>query len=347
MRLAWRIAGELLRDGEARHHVVKARSSGKSAMASTERHDGTPTHDGKPAERPVRPNRGAPLVATLARGGAAFALVLFLYFTVTRLVFARLHVDGHGPGAFLVNAMDAGLFVALVLVWLSLRAEESRLARELRTARSGSTELRALALRQRQKMPFLTRLCATRLGAAAVLLADGDVEAAHDELQANVLLARGGRLDWLRSVVEADEARASGTAEGLDRCLQMLRLLPPSGNREADRYRTHVLVKAILQRGDLELAQKVVPELEGSADEEERLYGVWLTVWFEGEGDQEIPYRGATEPDGGEISEGDLRMATLLARTQGADKLVERLEERLERGAGGGRAAIAEPAPRG
>jgi hypothetical protein len=315
-------------------------------MGRTERDDGTPSLDREPATRPARPNRGAPLVATLARGGAGFALVLLLYFVVSRLLFARLHIDAQGAGAFLTNAMDAGLFVALVLVWLSLRAEESRLARELRTARSGSSELRALALRQRRQMPFLSRLCATRLGAAAVLLADGDVEGAHDELRGNVLLGRGGRLDWLRSVVEADEARASGTAAGLDRCLQVLRSLGPSGNREADLYRTHVLVKAILQSGDAEGAQKVVPELEASADEEERLYAVWLTVWFEGEGEGDgEPYRGATEPLEG-ISEGDLRMAALLARAQGADKLVERLEERLEKGPAAGRTAIAQPAPR-
>jgi hypothetical protein len=314
-------------------------------MASRERHDVTPSLDR--ATGMSRPSRGAPLVATLARGGAGLALVLLFYFIVTRLVFSRLPIDAQGPGAFLVNAMDGALLVALALVWLSLRAEESRLARELRTARSGSAELRALTLRQRRQMPFLSRLCATRLGAAAVLLADGDVEGAHDELRANVLLGRGGRLDWLRSVVEADEARASGTAAGLDRCIQILRSLPRSGNREADLYRTHVLVKAVLQRGDVERAQTMVPELELSADEDERLYGVWLTVWFEGEGEEGVPYRGQTGPDeGAGIPEGDLRMATLLARAQGADKLVERLEERLDKGADGGRPAIAQPAPR-
>jgi hypothetical protein len=243
--------------------------------------------------------------------------------------------------------MDGALFLTLVCLWLALRAEEFRLARELRTARSGSDELRSLALRRRRQMPFLMRLSATRLGAAAVLLADGDVEGAQDELRANALLARGGRLDWLRAVVEADEARAIGASGGVERCIQRLRELPPSGNREADLYRTHVLVKAILQEGDATLAQELYGELEKSSDEEARLYAVWLAVWFEGDEDTGATYReAATAAESGELDEGDLRMATLLARAQGAEKLVERLEERLEKCRAAPVGAIAEPEPR-
>ncbi len=286
-------------------------------------------------------------MATLARGGAAFALVLGLYFAASRTLFARLHVAGEGSGAPLLYIMDTALFLTLACLWLALRAEESRLARELRTARSGSEELRALVLRRRRQMPLLSRLCATRLGAAAVLLAEGDVEGARDELRANVLLARGGRLEWLRAVVEADEARASGTPAGVERCIQRLRELPASGNREADLYKTHVLVKAILQHGDPGQAEELYSALEKSPDEEARLYAVWLAVWFEGEEESGATYREAAAlAENADLDEGDLRMATLLARAQGAEKLVERLEERLERTVTGSAHAIAEPGPR-
>ncbi len=117
-----------------------------------------------------------------------------------------------------------------------------------------------------------------------MLLADGDLAGAQDELGANVLFARGGRLDQLRAVVEAEELRAGGTAGGLSRCIEQLRALPAIGNREADLYRTQVLVKAILQKGDAEYAQELCGELEKAADVEARLYAVWLVVWFEGSG---------------------------------------------------------------
>ena len=288
--------------------------------------------------RPSR-SRGTPLVATLARAGAAAAILLGSYFALSRFLFEKLHVDTRGPGALWIDMMDGALLVSLLFVWLALRAEESRLARELRTARSGSPELRSLALRQRQKMPFLARFCATRLGTAAVLLADGEVDAARDELRANPLLARGGALDRLRAIVEADEARARGTAGGLERCIEALRALPPTGNREADLYRMHVLVKAILQKGDAARAQELCAELETSQDDDLRLYAVWLVVWFEAEEPTERGYREAAEPSA-PLAEGDLRMAALLARAQGADALIERLEERLAR------APIANDAPR-
>jgi hypothetical protein len=277
-------------------------------------------------------SRGAPLVATLPRGGIAVGVVLGLYFAVSRVVLARLHIETQGPGAGLINLMDGALLVSLAFLWLGLRAEESRLGRELRTARTGSPELRALAHRQRRQTPLLARFCATHLGTAAVLLADGDVEDAHRELRANALLARGGKLEALRAVVEADELRAGGTGPGLVRCIERLRSMAPTGNREADLYRTHVLVKAILQKGDAESAQELCAELEKADDEEARLYAVWLVVWFEGEDDPEATYREAATPgEPSSFAEGDLRMAALLARTQGAEKLVERLEERLGR----------------
>jgi hypothetical protein len=284
-------------------------------------------------------SRGAPLVATLARGGIAVGVVLALYFGVSRLVLARLHLETHGPGAGLINLMDGALLLSLAFLWLGLRAEESRLGRELRTARTGSPELRALAIRQRSQMPLFARFCATHLGTAAVLLADGDADGAHQELRANALLARGGRLDALRAVLEADELRASGTAPGLVRCIDRLRSMPAIGNREADLYKTHVLVKAILQKGDAERAQELCAELEKATDGDARLYAVWLVVWFESEEDpdvdrpqRDVPYREPAAPgETASFAEGDLRMDALLARAQGAEKLVERLEERLGR----------------
>ena len=105
--------------------------------------------------------------------------------------------------------------------------------------------------------------------------------------------------------------------------MQRLRAMELLGNREADLYRTHVLVKALLQQGDPEGALELAHALEGSGDEEERIYAAWLRVWFDLE---------AAEDDEGEwrpLDEGELRRATLLARAHGADELVEMLEARI------------------
>ncbi|MGH7293688.1 MAG: hypothetical protein ACRELB_02090, partial [Polyangiaceae bacterium] len=59
----------------------------------------------------------------------------------------------------------------------------------------------------------------------------------------------------------------------------------------------------------------------------------WLRVWFELDAES-AGYRDAWPA----IPEGRLRLATLLARAHGADKLVEKLEERVS--------AIARPALR-
>jgi hypothetical protein len=304
-------------------------------------------------ERPPTKARdpGSPLLAQ--RGAISAALLLAAYFLVSRLVFARLHIQTQGTGSAWISLMDGALIVSLAALWLTLRGEESRLARELRTARTGSAELRALALRQRQKQPFLARLCTTHLGTAALLLADGDADEAHRELKKSSLLGRGGRLEILRQAVEADELRATGSPADLVRAIDRLGALPSTHNREADLYKTHVLVKAVLQKGDAERAQELCAELERSPEEDERLYSVWLVVWFEGgDGTSEAPPRQGRDPEGvgnreaapGEtaFAEGDLRMATLLARAQGADKLVELLEERVTRTA----APIANAQPR-
>jgi hypothetical protein len=269
--------------------------------------------------------RGVSLVATWPRWaasagalGAAFVCALWGY-----LVFTRSE-QPLGSFAWLVVAVCV---VEGLLVMALLRAEESRVSRELRTARTGTAMLRAMASRRRQQAPFLARLFATRLGTAAVLLADGDREGALDLLSGGSPLMRGGRLDRLRDVVDADLERASGTSVGLERCVQRLRGMEPIGHREADLYRTHVLVKALLEQGDADTAVEVAGDLERTAapqDEEQRLYATWLRVWFDLDAEA-AGYRHAWPA----LPEGQLRMAALMARAHGADKLVEKLEERV------------------
>ena len=133
---------------------------------------------------------------------------------------------------------------------------------------------------------------------------------------------RGGRLGALQAILEADLERATGTSVGLERCVQQLRAMAPLGHREADLYRTHVLVKALLQQADAEGASELARALEAPGDEDEGVYAVWLRVWFDlDEEDAGEPWK--------ELGEGRLRLATLLARAHGAEKLVERLETRL------------------
>lgn len=222
-----------------------------------------------------------------------------------------------------------------LLVYAILRAEESRLARELRTARTGTGVLRGMVTRRRQQMPFIARLFATKLGAAAVLLADGDRSGALDVLATSSPLMQWGRIEKLRAVVDADVERAGGTSVGLERCVQQLRAMAPIGNREADLYRTHVLVKALLEQGDAEGALEVIEELGASKDDEQQMYVAWLRVWFDLD-DGTAGYRDHAWPP---LDEGQLRLATLHARAHGAEKLVEKLEARVS--------AIARPGPQG
>ncbi|MGD0527743.1 MAG: hypothetical protein ABSE49_21600, partial [Polyangiaceae bacterium] len=103
-----------------------------------------------------------------------------------------------------------------------------------------------------------------------------------------------------------------------------LRDAPPLGNREADLYRMHVLVKALLELGDPEAAVEVMGKLEPSGDEELELYVAWLRVWFDLDAEA-ADYRHNWPA----LPEGQLRLATLMARAHGADKLVEKLEQRV------------------
>jgi hypothetical protein len=277
-----------------------------------------------PKPAPQGSVRGVPLVATWARFSVTTGL-----FAAALVLAAGVYVTVHRTGRTLGSLWPVIVLTcttAAILVWAMLRAEELRLARELRTARSGSSTLRTMVARRRDRAPSLARLLSTKLGMAAVLLADGDRSFALETLARTSPLMQGGRLERLRHIVDADLERATGTTAGLDRCVQRLSGMPPIGNREADLYRTHVLVKGLLEHGDAEGALELARRLAQARDDEEHVYVAWLRAWFDLD---------AETGDWARLSEGELRRAALLARAHGAEKLVEKLEERL--------AAIARP----
>jgi len=229
-----------------------------------------------------------------------------------------------------------GCALVAVLVLALLRAEESRVARELRTARTGTDALRSLVLRRRSQAPFFARLFSTGLGTAAVCLAEGDSAGAIDAMRVGSVLMRGGRLDALAELVDADVERCRNNSVSLERCVQRLRAMSPMANREAELYRLHVLVKALLQQGDDDGAAELVEELEkGASDDDRRMYATWLRVWF----DMDAPEGDYRTAGAQPIAEGDLRMAALVARSQGAEKLLEKIEARLS--------SVAQPASTG
>jgi hypothetical protein len=271
-----------------------------------------------------------PLVATTLRWviSSAALTVAFASAVEAFLLFA------HSPRGLSLFARPIGVaaIAGSLLLFLLLRAEESRLARELRTARTGTPVLRGLVAGRRQQLPLLARLCSTKLGLAAVLLAEGDRDSAVDALATSSRFMRGGRLDALRAVLEADVERSLGTPAGLGRCVERLRSMPPIGNRQADLYRMHVLVKAVLAQGDGDVGLELASELcEHAADDDDmRVYATWLRVWFELDVEPADPWPS--------LSDGDMRMAALVARAHGAERLVSKLESRLS--------AIARPEPR-
>jgi hypothetical protein len=261
--------------------------------------------------------RGAALVATWGRWAACAAAVVLAF--VVALQGSLLFVHSADSVVHHVRGLAAAGAVSAVMLYWLLLAEEARLARELRTARTGTAALRGMVAGRRAQAPLFARPFSTKLGMAAVLLADGEREAAVDLLAGPAPLMSGGRLSRLREVVEADAARAEGNPAALDRCIGRLAALEPLRNREADLYALHVLVKAVLERGDEETAANLEERLGRSSDDDERLYLVWLRAWFDLDG-------GATgEPAGGDA---ELRLAALLARAHGAEKLVAKLEER-------------------
>jgi hypothetical protein len=273
--------------------------------------------------------RNVPLVATVPRWAASSIALTFALATAAEgwLLFS------HSARTFSSLARPFALAAAggSLLLLALLRAEESRLSRELLTARAGTPVLRGLIARRRQQLPFLARLCSTKLGIAAVLLADGDRDGALDAVATGSSFMRAGRLERLRAIVDADLERSTGTSVGLERCVSRLRSAVPTENREVDLYRLHVLVKGILAQGDADAGFELANELAKSAssDDDIRVYTTWLRVWFELDSD----------PDdaGPMLSDGDLRMATLVARAHGAESLVSKLDRRLS--------AIARPEP--
>jgi hypothetical protein len=277
-----------------------------------------------------------PLVATTPRwvvssaaltAGLAAAAVAFVLFT-----------HSPRPLSSLISPIAISAGIGALLLFVLLREEESRLARELRTARVGTSVLRGLVAGRRQQLPFFARICSTKLGMAAVLVADGDRNGALDALATASRLMRWGRLEKLRAILDADLERSTGTPAGLERCVQALRGMAPIGHREADLYRIHVLVKAVLAQGDgdvgLELASELGALETRAPDDEARVYATWLRVWF----DLDVEVEEAEEPFA-PLSGGDLRMAILIARAHGAEALLSKLAERLS--------AIAEPEVRG
>ncbi len=258
-------------------------------------------------------------------GGFVAAVEAYLVFTRSERTLASYAVP---------LALGAALVAVLVLALL--RAEESRVARELRTARTGTEALRSLVLRRRSQAPFFARLFSTGLGTAAVCLAEGDSAGAIDAMRVGSGLMRGGRLDALAEVVDADVERCRNNSVALERCVQRLRAMSPLPNREAELYRVHVLVKALLQQGDDAGAAELVEELEkGAGDDDRRMYATWLRVWF----DMDAPEGDYRTAGAQPIAEGDLRMAALVARSQGAEKLLEKIEARLS--------SVAQPASSG
>jgi hypothetical protein len=214
-------------------------------------------------------------------------------------------------------------------LWLYLRGEEARLTHELRVARGGTSVQRRTLLRRRRPTPYfgiamfwyaavrvLAALASTTLGYAAVLVAEGDLQAARAALGGFAQLLALGPLRELKTVVAADLERAVGTEESLATAIKALFSTPPMAHVEAERYRVHVLVKALLQQGDEATARAVAEDLKGTDDGELRVYSVWLRTWFE--------WTHLDAP-----SDADVRMALLLARTHGAVDLVARLEAAL------------------
>jgi hypothetical protein len=256
-------------------------------------------------------DRGAPLVATRTRWLAFVAgETAVLYALGSAYVAAnasKVTIRGIAPW------LAVGVVAAMVVTYAMLRGEESRLARELRTARSGSAAMRSMVLGRREKTPPLLRFLSTSIGMAAVLVADSDRSNALNALSASSVLMSGGRLTLVRDLVAADADRAAGTKAMLDRCVEAVRAVPPIGNAEAERYRAHVHVKALLELGDGEAASALYDDLVASKDEEIRVYAVWLRVWFE-----------IDTPSN--ATEGEVRLALLLARAQGAVDLAKKLE---------------------
>jgi hypothetical protein len=223
----------------------------------------------------------------------------------------RLGIEPIGSGPPLFAAL-----LTLLVVALHLLAEEKRLVTELRTARAGTGVMRQLALRRRRATPWFVRWISTSVGSAAVLLAEGEVGAAEHALAWSSPLFWGKSLGALRAVVEADAKRARGDEASLGEAIRALYGMDPLSHPEAERYRLHVLVKALLEQADGATARELAETLALDPDEDRRVYWVWLRAWF---GLDQLP----------QPASADIALARLLARAHGADDLVKRLSEPL------------------
>jgi hypothetical protein len=263
--------------------------------------------------------RVSSLVATRLRWLSTTAAVAGIVLVLAEVALVWTH-SPRTLASFALPLMATFAAIALLVLAL-LRAEESRLAREIRTARSCTAVLRGMMARRRLQQPFFARMFSTGLGTAALLVADGNRSAALDALAAVSPWMHSGRLEALRAVVDADLERASGTSAGLDRCVARLRSMPRTGHREADLYAIHVLVKAVLEQGNGEIGFELATRLADADDEDERVYATWLRVWFDLD----------SEPDARwpPLAEGHTRRAALVARAHGAEKLVGKLEALL------------------
>jgi hypothetical protein len=246
-----------------------------------------------------------------AFGAGAFGLG---FVGIRRIV--RLVHDGsellQSPTVLGIAAIFAGA-MALGVVQ-HLRAEEGRLLRALRTVRSGTASLgaRQKGLRAGRRV-WIVALISTTLGEAIAAIADGDLAYAEAALVGDSWLARGGPMRALRAVALADLERARGGESGLGHCIGALMEQGQLPHAEAERYRTHVLVKAILELGDFETARALADDLAKTQDPELAVYLVWLRAWFE------LEHLPAPEPP-------LVRLAVLAAKNHGALELVRRLE---------------------
>lgn len=283
-----------------------------SARHSDDRPDSPPTD----ASLRFEPQAREPLVATPLRWAASSAVLIGATLAIARGYSAWSHTDW--TALPFLTAVAAACAAESMIVLALLRAEESRLARGLRVARTGTPLLRGTIARRRRQRTLLGRLASTDLGVAAVLLAEGDEAAARDVLAAEPPWMDVGRLSTLRAIVLADVERTSATPRGRRHCIERLTAIRSLRNREANLYRAHVLVKAVLEEGDADAAFDLAARLGTSADQDERIYAAWLRVWFDLDGEGDWP----------PLADQDARLAVLLARSHGAEKLVDKLEAR-------------------
>jgi hypothetical protein len=284
----------------------------------------TPEHGDEHGDLLAGASRRNPtLVATPLRIVAlALAIALAAYALSAMAARVRAGVTLEPPALAVVFG------VALVVLTFVLRSDDARLTRELRIARTGSASVRATTLTRRERGPRYLRWLSTTLGTTAVHLSDGDRFAAESAFERDPFFYRVGTIAALRTLVRADLARATDLPGERDRAIATLASAPATGHIEVDRYRTHVLVKALLEKGDPELAERVARELMHHADDEQRVYAVWLHVWFDGalERGSETATASEAAPT---FDEGTLRLAALLARTHGATELVQKIEDRI------------------